>query len=183
MKAIGLYIICLGSFVFLPESFVFANPNYVVDLQIALMDSLPDQASDITKSYLQAGQVAKPWTDISITDGHMKPFYPPVIVAGSPFPFIPVLAGVAGAGVITYLLVKPDKEDTDCNFNASVQFGFALCDQPTGWISLDILPETEYTYLVKWVHLQGYQQPFARHLYLYHHTNRHVLHGRCQCDG
>jgi hypothetical protein len=147
MKAIGLYIICLGSFVFLPESFVFANPNYVVDLQIALMDSLPDQASDITKSYLQAGQVAKPWTDISITDGHMKPFYPPVIVAGSPFPFIPVLAGVAGAGVITYLLVKPDKEDTDCNFNASVQFGFALCDQPTGWISLDILPETEYTYL------------------------------------
>ncbi len=108
------------------------------------LDSVPNYVSPFRTTYTQAKEVSRPWASISITEGDMKPFYPPA--AGAGFPWIPVVAGVAGAGVVTYLLVKPDDDDSDCSFNVSTQFGFATCDQPNGWISLTVTPEADYTY-------------------------------------
>lgn len=113
-------------------------------IQTAQFDSVPGYQSPFRSAYIEADEVSMPWASVSITEGDMKPFYPPA--AGAAFPWIPVIAGVAGAGVVTYLLVKPEDEEEDCRFDVSSQFSFATCNQPTGWIKLDISPEDNYTY-------------------------------------
>ncbi len=92
----------------------------------------------------QAEPTNGPWSQIDLTDPRMKPGYP---FAPHAFPWIPVSGGVAGAAIITTVVLANSHKSQDCNFFVSVQTSAATCGRANGSAVISVTPGDGYDYL------------------------------------
>ena len=99
-----------------------------------------------TDTLLGQDSIPYPWSEISLTGARMKPVLVAPIPDEKSSPLIPILIGVAGAGVATYFIVQDDGDDDNCAFVANVQSSSATCGQSNGSVTVQVSPIAEYTY-------------------------------------
>ncbi len=114
------------------------NTDYTYCISSATSDNFMCDCSDIPNPPFYSYPVCFDWSH------NKKDSIPEVAV--NHFPWIPVIGGITGVGILTYIITKDKDNPTDCSFTASAQPTSSTCQLANGAIQVTINPQDNYTY-------------------------------------
>ncbi len=122
---------------------LFWNAFIATGLQAKLI-SAPGPSSNAVHA---PDSIPHPWSEISLTGENMKPLYKAIAAPANSSLLIPIVAGAAGVGIITYAIIASGGDAAEnCGFTIALQSTPSTCGQSNGSVSVTVSTPGDFTY-------------------------------------